>query len=128
MNKPHSLYGWQIADEVQLFVNNTSEIQFVPVSALEAKDEEIERLNECLNIMGDVKLLDLKREEILAKQSALLDECERALEKCKERLVFISSKSCADHEMAGVGWWESDTSIGCANEALTKLKEFKEGR
>ena len=37
-------YGWEIADEVQLYMGDTADIQWVPISEVEKLKVEIERL------------------------------------------------------------------------------------
>lgn len=66
---------------------------------------------------------DAAVELFLQREKILRD----ALERCKERLEFISSKSAADHSKYGLvfGWWESDESIGTAKQALAEVPEWK---
>lgn len=72
-----------------------------------------------------LELLEVQRErdQLLAQANKLAE----ALVKTKERLEYISSKSCGDHvNFAGTGWWESGQSIGSAKEALKTWNEWKD--
>ena len=91
--KPNAKYGWQICDDVQRFASNSSDMQWVPKSELEAAQKEIENLKECIvELRQNTKLAVSNRtihaEDRLAKAVKVLNEIKED-ESCSKRIKRI---------------------------------------
>jgi hypothetical protein len=88
-----------------------------PDELVKQQSAEIERLKDDLKLLGDVKLLDMKRERAFEKQSAIISVLAEALEEIS-RAKLHRDGALAEKRPARI----------VAKDALEKLKTFREGK